>query len=93
VSEAVRNKLEDSMKPGQLAQPTPLEQRLEARGRILGEAEGRAKSLLAFLAARDIAVPEPLRARILGCTDIAQLEGWIARAAHVTTAEALFGRD
>jgi hypothetical protein len=109
VSEAVRNKLEDSMKPGQLAQPTPLEKRLEARGRILGqaegraigeaegraigEAEGRAKSLLAFLAARGIAVPEPLRAHILGCTDIAQLEGWIARAAHVTSAEALFGRD
>jgi hypothetical protein len=33
------------------------------------------------------------RARVLGCTDIAQLEGWIARAAHVTSAEALFGRD
>jgi hypothetical protein len=101
VSEAVRRKLEESMRPGQLAQPTELEKRLEARGRSLGqaegraigEAEGRAKSLLAFLAARGIAVPEPVQGRILACEDIAQLDRWIELAAHVTSAEALFVGD
>jgi hypothetical protein len=94
VSEAVRRNLEESMRPGQLAEPTELEKRLEARGeargRNLGLAEGRAKSLLAFLGARGIAVPEPVQARILACEDIDQLDRWIALAAHVTTAEALF---
>jgi hypothetical protein len=97
VSEAVRRKLEESMRPGQLAEPTELEKRLEARGeergRILGLAEGRAKSLLAVLAARGIDVPEPVQARILACEDIAQLDRWIALAVNVTTAEALFVGD
>ncbi|MFT3764275.1 MAG: hypothetical protein QM820_01945 [Minicystis sp.] len=51
-----------------------------------GEARGEAKSILAVLAARGIAVSDAIRARILGCTDIATLDVWIRRAAVTSTA-------
>lgn len=53
----------------------------EAQGEAKGEAKGEAQALLAFLAARDIPVPEEARARITGCTDLDQLDTWIRRAA------------
>jgi hypothetical protein len=74
------------MRPGQLAEPTELEKRLEARG----EARGRAMSVLAVLGARDVEVPTAVRERIMACEDIAQLERWLARAAHATDAQDLF---
>jgi hypothetical protein len=46
-----------------------------------GEAKGEAKALLAILDARKIEVPDAIRADIAACTDIAQLEAWIRRAA------------
>ncbi|HEX2570633.1 MAG TPA: hypothetical protein VH877_13840 [Polyangia bacterium] len=57
----------------------------EAKGRAEGEAKGRAegevRALLALLTARGIAVDPSTRDRILGCTDLEQLERWIVRAA------------
>jgi hypothetical protein len=44
------------------------------------EARGRAKALLEVLDARNIPVPEPIRARILATTDIAALQRWQIRA-------------
>ena len=46
-----------------------------------GEAKGEAKALLAILDARGVHVPDDIRADIATCTDIAQLESWIRRAA------------
>jgi hypothetical protein len=46
-----------------------------------GEAKGEAKAVLAILDARGIAVPDEIRARISGCTDLDQLDVWIRRAA------------
>jgi hypothetical protein len=43
--------------------------------------QGEAEALLAILDARDIHVPDDLRAEITACTDTAQLEAWIRRAA------------
>ena len=54
-----------------------------------GEAVGIAKSVIAVLEARGLTVSEGLRERILGCTDPAQLDHWLRRAATVTDAAAL----
>jgi len=43
--------------------------------------QGEAKALLAILDARNIWVPDDIRADIMTCTDTAQLEAWIRRAA------------
>lgn len=43
--------------------------------------EGEAKALLAILDARNIPVPDDIRADLTACTDVAQLEAWIRRAA------------
>lgn len=54
-----------------------------------GMAMGQAKAVLSVLAARGISVSEPLRARILGCRDVATLDTWIRRAAVASTASAV----
>ena len=38
------------------------------------------KFTLAVLTARGIAVPESARERIVGCSDLAQLDQWLTRA-------------
>jgi hypothetical protein len=55
-----------------------------------GEAKGEAKAVLAFLDARGIEVPDELRERIVGCTDLEQLDIWVRRAATARTAQDLF---
>jgi len=62
----------------------------EARGRAEGEARGRAESILAFLAARAVPMSAEARERVLACTDLADLDRWIRRAAVVANAEELF---
>ncbi len=51
-----------------------------------GEAKGKAESILTFLAARGIPVSDAVRARVLGCHDMATLDAWIRRAAVASTA-------
>ena len=53
----------------------------EAKGKAEGRAEGKATALLAILEARGVTVPGEHRARVLGCTDSALLDRWLARAA------------
>ncbi|HZN19337.1 MAG TPA: hypothetical protein VFB84_14350 [Micromonosporaceae bacterium] len=53
----------------------------EAEGEARGQAKGEARALLAILDARGIHVPDDVHADIAACTDIAQLEPWIRRAA------------
>ena len=65
------------------------EARGEARGRAIGktigEALGKAKSLLAVMAARGLFVNDLVRAQILQCEDLTQLDRWITRAVTATS--------
>ncbi|WP_228010400.1 RpnC/YadD family protein [Nonomuraea phyllanthi] len=62
----------------------------KAEGRIEGKAEEGAKSILLVLTARGFHVPEDARVRITSCTDLAQLETWLTRAATARTLDDLF---
>jgi acylphosphatase len=53
----------------------------EAQGEARGKAEGEARALLILLKARGISVSDADRAAIEACSDAAQLEQWIERAA------------
>jgi len=68
-------------------------QRFIDRGRVEGQAEGRAKAevdaILVVLAARGIEVSDELRERITGCTDHDQIATWLHRAATATKASDL----
>jgi len=58
-----------------------------------GMAIGMAKSLLSFLAARNIAVDGKLRERIIECQDASLLSVWITRAATAKTADEVVGNN
>jgi hypothetical protein len=62
----------------------------EAEGEAKGQAKGEARAVLAVLDARGIEVPDELRERIAGCTDLEQLDTWVRRAATARTAQDLF---
>src|SRR5215470_5613998 len=62
----------------------------EAKGMAEGEARGEARAVLAFLDARGIEVPDPVREDITGCTDLDQLDTWIRRAATADKVQDLF---
>ncbi|MFB9832442.1 hypothetical protein [Actinoallomurus acaciae] len=59
-------------------------------GEAKGEAKGEARSILTILAARQIEVPEDVRARIRGCVDMEQLDAWLRRAAVANSIADLF---
>ncbi|WP_149260064.1 hypothetical protein [Actinomadura sp. K4S16] len=61
-----------------------------AEGRAEGEVKGESKALLLMLEARGVDVPEDVRRRVEGCTDLEQIERWIQRAVSADTAEDLF---
>ena len=67
----------------------------EAKGRAEGEAKGRAKgkaeALLRILAQRRLSVSEDQQQRILACTDLATLDGWLDRALRVASVDELLG--
>lgn len=56
-------------------------------GKEIGEARGEGRAVLTVLEARGVAVPDDVRDRILGCTDLGQLDRWLRRALTATTAE------
>ncbi|GAA4063394.1 hypothetical protein [Nonomuraea soli] len=61
-----------------------------AEGKAEGRAEGKVEALLITLGARGLTVSPEQRARIEGCTDLAELDLWIRRALTCpTTAEVL----
>jgi hypothetical protein len=55
-----------------------------------GRAEGEAKAILDFLAARGIPVSDEARDRVQQCTDVAQLDIWVTRAATCQAVADLF---
>lgn len=59
-------------------------------GLAQGKASGEAEALLEVLAARAIEVPDDVRARITGCTDLEQLRTWIRRAVTAGSVHDLF---
>jgi hypothetical protein len=61
-----------------------------AEGEAKGKAEGEARAVLAFLDARGIEVPDPVREDITGCTDLDQLDTWIRRAVTANKVQDLF---
>jgi hypothetical protein len=64
-----------------------------AAGKAEGLAAGEAKAILAVLDARGLRVPTSVRQRIMTCSDLAQLDRWLARAVRVPKATALFEPD
>lgn len=62
----------------------------KAEGKAEGKTEGEARTLLMVLEARSIAVPDEVRARIIDCTDVDQLDTWARRAATANKIGDLF---
>jgi hypothetical protein len=86
LSDAARTALEALMASGRYEFQSDFARRHQATGR----AEGKATALLAVLEARGLAVSADARARILACTDQAQLDLWVRKAVTVPSVEALF---
>ncbi|HEY3819941.1 MAG TPA: hypothetical protein VGL81_22405 [Polyangiaceae bacterium] len=94
VDEAARAILEALMASGTYEYQSDFARRYVAQGKAEGKAEGRAegeasravRAIFTVLAARGLAVPDEIRARITGSTDLDQLDAWLARA--VTAASA-----
>jgi hypothetical protein len=82
LSEAARTALEDLMAAGNYEFQSEFAKKHQARG--------EAKALLAVLEARGLRVSDEARARILACTDVAQLDAWIRKAATATSIDELF---
>ncbi|MFB4304226.1 hypothetical protein [Actinomadura sp. NTSP31] len=53
-------------------------------------AEGEADAVLSVLETRGLAVPNDIRDKVAGCTDIDQLKRWVRRAVVIDHAEQLF---
>lgn len=60
------------------------------KGEAKGRAEGLAEALLTVLRAAGIEVSAQADHRIKSCTDLAQLESWLARAVTVRSTDELF---
>jgi len=80
VDEAARAILEAVMASGNYEYQSDFARRYVAQGRAEGKVEGKAEAVLAVLGALGIAVPPDAHARITACTDLAQLDRWLARA-------------
>jgi hypothetical protein len=86
---AAKLALEAMMANGTYQYQSDYARRLIAEGKAEGKAEGArilARSILRILEARKVTVSEPVRERILACTDLERLEGWHARALTATSA-------
>ena len=64
-----------------------------AEGKVEGKAEGKQEALLAFLEARGLAVTARQRARILACSDLDVLGGWITKAVSAASTRELLGGE
>ncbi len=61
-----------------------------AEGEAKGEAKGRAEAILDVFEVRSLRVSDEARARILACTDAAQLATWVRKAVSVSSVDELF---
>ena len=61
------------------------------QGVVQGMAEGEADAILRVLDARGLKVTAAQRKRIIGCTDLEQLQEWITRAVTAAKVADIFG--
>lgn len=82
--QAARIHLEELMTTGTYEYQSEFTERLRNEGAARGEAKGRAEAkaddVLRVLRARGVEVPDDVRARIVGCTDLERLDAWLDRA-------------
>ena len=62
-------------------------------GRAKGQSEGKAEAILHILHVRGVEVPDSVRERVVGCTDLDVLGTWLDRSLSATHAEELFGEE
>ena len=94
LSEAARTALEDLMAGSTYEFQSEFAKKHQAKGRAegeaKGEAKGRAQAVLDVLEARGLRASDEARARILACTDCAQLAAWLRNAATATSVDQVF---
>jgi hypothetical protein len=94
LSEAARAALEDLMAGGTYEFQSEFAKKHQAKGRAegeaKGEAKGRAEALFAVLQARGLRVSDEVHARVLACTDVAQLDAWVRKAVTINSVDELF---
>jgi hypothetical protein len=94
LSQAAKTALEDMMASSTYEFQSEFAKKHQAKGRsegrAEGEAKGRAEAVLEFLEARGLPVSDEARARILACTDAAQLAAWVRKAVTVASVDELF---
>jgi hypothetical protein len=62
-----------------------------ADGELVGHVRGRASAILVLLEARGLRVSADLRQRVMSCTDLLLLDGWLRGAATACSIEEVFG--
>jgi hypothetical protein len=94
LSGATRTAMEELMASGNYEYQSDFAKSHQAKGRAEGEAKGRAegeaRGVLNVLSARGLVVSEEQKARILACSNVETLDGWIRKAVTVTSADELF---
>jgi hypothetical protein len=89
---AARVWLEEFMTTTPFRYQSDFARRYFSEGEAKGKAEGKTEDVLAILDARNIPVPDDVRAEITACTDMDQLAAWIRRAATADEIEDVLGR-
>jgi hypothetical protein len=90
LNEAARQAIEARMAQSEYQYQSEFARTYFAQGEARGEARGEAKAILTVLGARGLRVTAAQRERVLTCTDLEQLEGWVLRAVAVKTTAELF---
>jgi hypothetical protein len=89
LSAAARKSLEDHMTMTGYRYQSEFALRYVREGEAVGEARGEANAVLEILDARQVVVPDDVRAVIAECADLAQLKTWVRRAATADKIEDL----
>ncbi|NUP83787.1 MAG: hypothetical protein HOV96_40300 [Nonomuraea sp.] len=69
---------------------SPFARKHYGQGRSEGRSEGIRETVLLVLAGRGIDVPDDIRARIIACADVAQVQRWAVRAGTARFVQDLF---
>jgi hypothetical protein len=85
-----RDRILEAISPEQREMYLDVYDEMKADGRVEGKIEGKIEALFMVLAHRNLELDEPLRARVLACTDEAQLARWLARALAASTVAEVF---
>jgi hypothetical protein len=83
---------DDAVARAILAKGTPAVQEAAAAWKAKGEAAGKADAVLTVLAARGVRVSDDIRGRILACSDAAELDALLTRAATISSADELLSK-